>query len=205
MNIYSRKIIGCQVFENMFAENNISVLKMALRNRGIKDYRGELIHHSDRGSQYMSTGYMKLLSRYGIQFSIAENSLQNGYAERINGIIKNDYPAFHATENLTALRRYLRYCVDLYNRERRHSSLEYLTPAEFERNLNNGKGKPVKLYDFNQKISYEFFEASGSQNGIKETGSEKPVIPTGQIYSSKSCSPAEPFSAPTCQDKINKE
>jgi hypothetical protein len=41
--------------------------------------------------------------------------------------------------------------------------------------------------------------------GIKETSSEKPVIPTGQIYSSKGCSPAEPFSASTCQDKMNKE
>ena len=112
MDVYSRKIISCQVFENMFAENNISVLKIALKSRGIKDYKGELIHHSDKGSQYLSNKYRELLSRYKIRLSIAENSIQNGYAERINGTIKNDYLEFHATENLTMLRKKLHLLME---------------------------------------------------------------------------------------------
>jgi transposase InsO family protein len=171
MDIYSRKILGCQVFENMLSENNVSVLKSTLKSRGIEDYDEELIHHSDKGSQYLSTKYMQLLLHAGIKLSLAENSLQNGYAERINGTIKNNYLVSYATENLTMLRKHLRYCVDLYNNERPHSSLKYLTPTAFERSLKNKAGEPMKLYDFNQKVSYEFLEASDIQSGTKETGS----------------------------------
>ncbi len=177
MDVYSRKILGCEVFTNMFAENNLLVLKKALKHRNIKHYRGELIHHSDKGSQYMSNEYKLMLEKYGIQLSVAENSLQNAYAERINGTIKHDYLDYHATENLPILRKYLRYCVDLYNNERPHSSLKYLTPEAFEESLENGCGRPIQLYDFSQKVVYAFFEAFDKQNDVnKETGFLKTVI-----------------------------
>ena len=208
MDIYSRKILGCEVYENMFAQNNISVLKQALKHRGHPTYSNDLIHHSDRGSQYMSTDYRKLLSDFDIRISIAENSLQNGYAERINSTIKNDYLNFHMTEDLKKLRRNLKHCVWLYNHERPHSSLKYLTPVAFEQSLSmqmDRTGTRMVLYDFTQDYTIEFFEGMGQSKNLfvdKKKGSEEPDFSTVQDYSSKGCSPAEPFSASSCMTKI---
>ena len=125
MDVYSRVIIGAGIYTDMFSDNNILVLKASLRERGIKNYDGSLIHHSDKGSQFMSKAYRELLKKYGIELSVAENSLQNAYAERLNGIIKNDYLEFFHTEDLSQLRRHLNRSVWLYNNQRPHSALKY--------------------------------------------------------------------------------
>ena len=209
MDIYSRKILGCEVYENMLAKNTISVLKQALKYRSRSFYDNTLIHHSDKGSQYMSTDYKKLLSDFEIRISVAKNSLQNGYAERINSTIKNDYLNFHKTEDLKKLRRNLKYCVWLYNNERPHSSLDYLSPVAFERLLSeqpNAAGKQMILYDFTQDYTVEFFEGIGQSRNHSfyhtEKGSEEPDFSTVQDYSLKGCSPAEPFSASSCDTKV---
>ena len=189
MDIYSRKILGCEVYENMFAQNNISVLKQALKYRCHTTYSNDLIHHSDKGSQYMSTDYRKLLSDYDIRISVAEDSLQNGYAERINSTIKNDYLNFHKTEDLKKLRRNLKRCVWLYNHERPHSSLNYLTPAVFEQSLSKqlkGTGSEMILYDFTQDYMIEFFKGMGQSKNqfvYKKKGSGEPDFSTVQDYS----------------------
>lgn len=209
MGVYSRKILGCQVYENMLALNNIEVLKQALKNRREPKYQFKLIHHSDKGSQYMSHQYRDLLEQHEIKISVAGNSLENGYAERINSTIKNDYLNFHATENLKQLRKCLKYCVWLYNEERPHSSLNYLSPVEFE-NMLSGKsdniGEDMMLYDFTKEYTIEFFEGMElSKNGLrsyKEKGSEEPHFSTVQDYSLNGCSPAEPFSASSCNVKV---
>jgi transposase InsO family protein len=143
MDIYSRKILGTAIHTDMFAVNTLSVLKASIKSRGILNYEYKLIHHSDKGSQYMSTVYRNILSYHKIEMSVAENSLQNAYAERINGTIKNDYLQFYKTENLTQLRKYLRHTISLYNSHRPHSSLNYMTPEAFELALKNGN-KPKK-------------------------------------------------------------
>ena len=188
----------------MFAENNLSVLKASLKQRGISNYDGQLIHHSDKGSQYMSAKYKKMLIRYGIELSVAENSLQNAYAERINGIVKNDYLQFFHTEDLTQLRKHLTHSIWLYNHQRPHSCLNYMTPVAYESSLEKGKSKTMTLYDFN-KVVVEFFSGICNQNGCplkeKQAPSKEPAIPVGQRYSSNGCSPAEPLSASRCQYK----
>lgn len=107
MDVYSRRIVGWGIFTDMFSDNNVSVLKQGLKLRGISDYQGKLVHHSDKGSQYMSHVYKQQLQQYGIELSVAENSLQNAYAERINGTIKNDYLQFFHTQDLSQLRKHL--------------------------------------------------------------------------------------------------
>jgi transposase InsO family protein len=62
MDVYSRRIIGYSIAENMRAENNLAALKMAVKTRGIDHYNQELIHHSDKGTQYASDAYTGFLN-----------------------------------------------------------------------------------------------------------------------------------------------
>ena len=206
MDVYSRRILGAEIYPDMFAQNNLSVLKASLKQRGIAHYAGNLIHHSDKGSQYMSTAYKKMLICRGIELSVAENSLQNAYAERLNGIVKNDYLQFFDTGNFTQLRKHLTRSVWLYNHQRPHSSLNYMSPIAFESSLKKGEAKKMTLYDFNNnKVTVEFFSGICNQNGCplkeKQAPLKEPAIPVEQRYSSSSCSPAEPLSASRCQYK----
>jgi len=138
MDVYSRMILGADIYPDMFSDNNLIVLRSSLKQRGIKDYNGKLIHHSDRGSQYMSNAYREMLQKYGIELSVAENSLQNAYAERLNGIIKNDYLQFFHTEDRSQLRKHLKRSVWLYNHQRPHSALTHFAATLFEKSGNRG-------------------------------------------------------------------
>jgi putative transposase len=131
LDVYSRRIVGYQVADNMRAQNNIAALQMALKCRGVDDYKQKLIHHSDRGSQYISNDYTSLLEDYNIQISMCIDVLENAHMERANGIIKNDYLNRWPIRNFNQLRTKLKDAVENYN-NRAHSSLENLTPLEFE-------------------------------------------------------------------------
>ena len=88
---YSHKIVGYHVAETLDAIETLQALKMALSaNEGNLD---SLIHHSDRGSQYCCSSYVKQLQDYGVKISMTENGApyENAIAERINGILKQEY------------------------------------------------------------------------------------------------------------------
>ena len=89
MDVYSRRIVGYSVADHMRAEQNIRALQMALDLRGVKDYDQKLIHHSDKGSQYISDDYTELLNDFGIEISMCNIVYENAHIERVNGIIKN--------------------------------------------------------------------------------------------------------------------
>ena len=91
MDVYSRRIVGYSIADNMRAENNITALQMALKLRGINDYNKALIHHSDKGTQYASDDYTTLLEAYGIQISMCNEVYENTHIERVNDTIKNQY------------------------------------------------------------------------------------------------------------------
>jgi len=150
-DVYSRRIIGYSSSDNMYTQNNIKALKMAFKLRKSAKYT-ELIHHSDKGSQYCSNEYTKQLKKAGIQISMAKNSLENPYAERLNGIIKNDYLAFREVNNIKQLNKALKEVVFIYNHKRPHSELDYLTPVEYEKKMQKlpkDQVNTMKLYDFN--------------------------------------------------------
>lgn len=90
LDVYTRKIIGYNVSSNMRHESNIKALKMALKQIDLKE-RSNMIHHSDRGSQYGSKAYVKILNDSGIKISMGLKAQDNAFAERINGTIKNEY------------------------------------------------------------------------------------------------------------------
>jgi len=154
-DVYSRSILGYLASDNMYTINNIEALKMALKNRGAKAILG-LIHHSDKGSQYCSNEYIKLLKNSGMKISMASNSLENPYAERINGTIKNDYLVAYDTSTLGKLKKSLDRVVWLYNNERPHSELGYLSPAKYEEKIANipiGQRHKMELYDFRKDLN----------------------------------------------------
>jgi putative transposase len=142
---YSHKIVGYHVAETLEAIESIQALKMALSALGAERH-SQLIHHSDRGVQYCSSGYVKLLKNNGLQISMTENGdpLENAIAERVNGIIKDEYLDNYQVQNISQANELLSSVVDLYNKERPHMSIGNLTPNQIHQS--NEQIKPVKLW-----------------------------------------------------------
>lgn len=128
---YSRKIVGYNVAESLEAIESISSLQMALSALGA-DKPLQLVHHSDRGVQYCSSGYVKLLQDYNIQISMTENGdpLENAIAERLNGIMKQEYLEDQNINTLNEAKILLEQVVNLYNNERPHMSIGNLKPNQ---------------------------------------------------------------------------
>lgn len=128
-DMYSRKIVGWKLASDMTAAHAVSALKMALRQRNDKD--AELIHHSDRGTQYCSSQYVKVLNKNHIKISMTENGdpRENAYAERVNGTIKNEYIKRMDIHGENAM-MVVKTAIYNYNEYRPHASIEWLTPSE---------------------------------------------------------------------------
>ncbi len=131
---YSRKVVGYHVAETLEAVETRAALEMALS--GLDGLPGNLVHHSDRGIQYCSSGYVKLLQDHGISISMTENGdpLENAIAERLNGIIKHEYLMGYTVKGIQDAKKLLGNAVRLYNEERPHASIGYLTPENVHTN-----------------------------------------------------------------------
>jgi len=124
---YSRKIVGYHLNGDLSTKGPAAALRMALR---ANPKREGLIHHSDRGLQYYSSQYMKLLGK-DIRVSMSEKSdpLENAIAERVNGILKQELLA-KSFSSFTEATRQVSQAVTTYNHLRPHLSIDMLTPAE---------------------------------------------------------------------------
>ena len=124
----SKKILGWEVADNLDADNAVKALQMALRS--MKNDCSGLIHHSDRGVQYCSDKYVKLLNRHQIRISMTENGdpLENAIAERVNGILKDEWLYEMGRLDKAAMCKIVPQIIQLYNNERPHLSLNMLTP-----------------------------------------------------------------------------
>lgn len=127
---FSHKIVGYQVADTLEAIASIKALEVALKN--LRSPIEGLIHHSDRGIQYCSSEYVKLLQDNGILISMTENGdpLENAIAERINGIIKDEYLDCYQVKNLIEAEELLKQVVQLYNDERPHMSIGNMVPSQ---------------------------------------------------------------------------
>ncbi len=128
-DVYSRKILGWHLNKTLEAEGTIKALKMALKNLLPKENRPALIHHSDRGIQYCSHDYVNILKKNGVTISMTENGdpLENAIAERLNGILKDEF-LLSGFQNSKEAKAQINEAVFLYNSFRPHLSLGYLTP-----------------------------------------------------------------------------
>lgn len=125
----SKKIVGWSIADNLDADNAVEALQMALRS--MKSDCSGLIHHSDRGVQYCSDKYVKLLNRHQIRISMTENGdpLENAIAERVNGILKDEWLYEMGKMSKAAMQKVVPQIIQIYNNERPHLSLNMLTPA----------------------------------------------------------------------------
>ena len=125
---YSHKIMGYALADNLEAVHTIKALKMAINSSTMK-LEG-LIHHSDRGIQYCSFDYVDLLKRNEIQISMTENGdpLENSIAERINGILKEEYLRHYPLIDQNQVTELLTEVVERYNKLRPHQSINMVTP-----------------------------------------------------------------------------
>lgn len=136
LDLYSRRIIGSIAYPSLEAKANILALNMALKTRDVFHY-DNLIHHSDRGTQYTSNAYTDLLLKKNISISMCDSVYQNVHAERVNGIIKNEYLKHWTINSFSSLKLCLKKAVSLYNYERPHMALNYMTPVEYEAHIKN--------------------------------------------------------------------
>lgn len=138
LDVYSRKIVGYSVSKTLRTEDTtIKALNLAITTRKLSKHSGTIIH-SDGGGQYFSKEFKKLTKEYGMLNSMGKTAYENPHAERINGIIKNDYLIPYQPKTFSELEKMLTKAVNLYNNERPHKSLNRLSPNEFEYRVSNG-------------------------------------------------------------------
>lgn len=128
---YSRRIVGWHVHASLQAEEVGKAMEMALRQRRT---RQRLVHHSDRGIQYCSGHYQAIHARHGVTCSMTDgyDCYQNALAERVNGILKNEF-LLRRPANLRQAITMVRESIGIYNHERPHNSLQNKTPDAVHR------------------------------------------------------------------------
>ena len=132
LDLYSRLVIGWAMGSRLTVELAEQALTMAVANR---TPRAGLLHHSDRGSQYAATSYQHLLGEHGITTSMSRkgNCWDNACVESFFGTLKRELVYHRHYETRDAARQDIfEYIEVFYNRRRRHSTLGYDSPAEFE-------------------------------------------------------------------------
>jgi transposase InsO family protein len=136
IDLCSRKIVGWATADHLRADLTSQALGMALLHRQPPP---GLLHHSDRGVQYACDDYQDLLQRHGLQCSMSRtgNCYDNAVMESFFGTLKTEL-VYHENypTRAAAHQSLFEYIEVFYNRQRRHSTLGYVSPAEFEASLN---------------------------------------------------------------------
>lgn len=176
MDAYSRYILGYVASDRLTTEaTTLLALKQAIKARKPDLPRG-IIFHSDGGGQYYDKEFLKLTHTYGFQNSMCEYAYENGKAERINGIIKNNYLKHRNIKTFEVLVKELDRSVALYNTERPHKSLNYKTPLEVEKlGLSLGQQTMPKMK--------ESLDANTDLRGVEPLKSEQTMPPIQDVLS----------------------
>ncbi len=126
-DMYSRKIVGYDLSDSLELKGCVRALNKAVYQA--KSIKG-LIHHSDRGIQYCSNIYTQILKRKNIGISMTEENhcYENALAERVNGILKDEFYMDQTFTNTAHAKRAVKSAINLYNEIRLHLSLDYKTP-----------------------------------------------------------------------------
>ena len=132
LDLYSRRVVGWAMSQRITVELTEQALTMALAKRAPT---AGLLHHSDRGSQYAATSYQRVLAEYGLLPSMSRkgNCWDNACVESFFGTLKRElvYQRRYVTRD-EARQDIFEYIEVFYNRQRRHSTLGYHSPAEYE-------------------------------------------------------------------------
>jgi transposase InsO family protein len=132
LDLYSRRVVGLAVDNHMRADLVTSALRQALIHR--RPLKG-LVHHSDKESQYTSAALKKMADAYGLRLSTGRvgNAYDNAVAESFFHTLKTEHVYFKQYKNLEEAKMDIfQYVYGFYNQKRRHSTLGYVSPAQFE-------------------------------------------------------------------------
>lgn len=135
MDIYSRKVVGWAISKKIDRHLTLAALQMAIKQRAPKE---GIIHHSDRGVQYLCDDYVKLLVDSGFQVSCSRkgNPYDNAFAESFMKTLKDNEVHLWSYETiLDVLERVPYFIEEVYNKKRLHSALDYQSPEEFENEI----------------------------------------------------------------------
>ena len=132
MDLYNREIVGWSVSDNLRTENTtLPALIMLITIRGGANLKGAIMH-SDGGGQYYCKDFLELTGSLKMLNSMTEEKVyENSHAERLNGVIKNNYLYPYGPTNLLSLKKLLKKAVLMYNTEKPHKALKKLTPVQF--------------------------------------------------------------------------
>ncbi len=131
LDVYSRKVVGWSMANHLRSELVAAALEMAIHRRNPS---AGLIHHSDRGAQYTALSFGKRLKEAGIVPSMSRvgSALDNAISESFVSTLKSEIGVSRYPERQTARASIFEFIELFYNRVRRHSSLGYLSPTEYE-------------------------------------------------------------------------
>ena len=126
---YSRKIVGYDVSDSLELQGCVRALEMALKSKGTEQ---QTVHHSDRGIQYCSYAYTDKLQQNKLRISMGEagNCYDNALAERMNGILKNEFNLDTQFDSIPQVKKSVGQAIYLYNFIRPHMALNYQTPHQ---------------------------------------------------------------------------
>ena len=132
MDLYNREIVGSSESDNLRTENTtIPAIRQLIRIRGSQNLEGA-IFHSDGGGQYYCKEFKAITSKLKMCNSMTQEKVnENSHAERLNGVIKNDYLYPYGPNDRPALKKDLKKAIWMYNNEKPHSSLNDLTPVQY--------------------------------------------------------------------------
>jgi transposase InsO family protein len=138
MDLYNREIVGWSASDNLRTESTtLPALHRLITQRGRANLKGSILH-SDAGGQYYCNDFKALTKELELINSMTEEKVyENSHAERLNGIIKNNYLYPYGPTNMSALKRLLDRAVLMYNTGKPHRALGKLTPIEFKRTIDN--------------------------------------------------------------------
>jgi len=143
LDLYSRKVVGWSISKKIDRYLTIEALKMAVQRR---DPPSGVIHHSDRGVQYLCEDYKKILLKNDFHISCSRkgNPYDNAWVESFMKTLKHEEIYLGEYETYLDVIGNVPYFIEeVYNKKRLHSSLGYLPPEEFEDKTRNQKERPV--------------------------------------------------------------
>ncbi|HEX7494083.1 MAG TPA: IS3 family transposase [Bacteroidales bacterium] len=146
MDLYNREIVGWSASDNLRTEDTtLSALHRVITERGRVNLKGAIIH-SDGGGQYYCNEFKALTKSLEMVNSMTEEKVyENSHAERLNGIIKNNYLYPYGPTNMKSLKKLLDKAVLMYNTEKPHKALGRLTPSKFRSTIDNEDNSPSYL------------------------------------------------------------
>jgi len=146
MDLYNREIVGCSASDNLRTESTtLPALHRLINERGRANLKGAIMH-SDGGGQYYCKEFKELTKSLEMINSMTEEKVyENSHAERLNGIIKNNYLYPYGPTNMISLKKLLDKAILMYNTGKPHKALGKLTPISFKDTIDNEDNSPSNL------------------------------------------------------------